>query len=365
MKKILLITSESIRDPKRGTPIRILNFVRQISREHQLFVSASEVDDGLAIRFVPNQGKRGPALFKELRSLIRREGIEVVLTTTDINIVLPIFLKIFTRVKIAIDLHGLYAQELFDQGHAGRVKSALISLRTKICLRMYNLIFIVSPKLKSYYQGVKKPMKVIYGGVDENSFHAADASLVPSIFTIGYTGNAKPYQGVDHILAAASRIKKNGLFPFRLNLIMSSGRNELESKLKELDLDEVTDFHSKVPHDEVNALISRSSVLIIPRPSLPMTEYAYPSKLPEYLATGVPVIITDVGPVTELLGGRNCCIIVSASDISNGIEKALIRFHALSAAERKTLGDNAVGLVKSRLTWDILGREINGSLSAM
>lgn len=358
--KILFITSESVSDPKRGTPIRIFNFLKQIALGHSLWLSSNDKPGTLDFKRIeyPKGFWKRIAYY---RKVIEKEKIDIVMTATDIGLFEPIVLKLLSKVKIAVDLHGLYAMEMYEQGHMGKIKSFLLQKKINFQLRFYDLIFTVSEKLKNYYNFIHGKREVIYGGVTENEFYKGPV-VAPSVFTLGYTGNAKPYQGIDTFLQVASQIRKENLFEFRLNMIMSSGRGEIEDRLKRLNLFDIADLNYKVSHDEVPALIAKSSVLVLARPSINMTEYAYPSKLPEYLATGIPVVTTRVGPVDELFQSSETMVIIEAENAEEDLKEALVRLNKLSEEERKNIGDRAKVFVRENLMWDVLGKKINSSL---
>ncbi len=363
MKKILFITRESLSDPKRGTPIRILNLVREMQRDHQVVVASPLVDKNL-IHDYCLYPSRWWSRFQYFSEIIRAEGIDIVMTSTDIDIDLPVWLKWRTGVKIALDLHGLYAAEMCYQGHMGRVKSWVLQQKINSLIRFYDLVLPVSPKLLDFYGSRIKKGVVVYGGVTESDFYRGPVSQ-PEVFTIGYTGNAKPYQGIDNLLAAAVDIKRQNLFPFRLNLIMSSGQGEIEEKLKSLGLFDLASLTYKVSHKEVPRLIARSSVLVIARPSVDMTEYAYPSKLPEYLATGIPVVATRVGPIEALFRDQDFLIVIDPANPVTELVQALLKLNRLSVAERARMGARAIQFVRDYLTWEHIGRVANQALGSI
>jgi len=355
------MTNESLENPKRGTPIRICNFIKQMQRFNKVVVFSNGNAPGFVKNFHPQPNVSFISKLLYFRNFIIRENIDWVITATDMAISLPVFLKILTGIKIAVDLHGLYAMEMYEQGHMSKLKSYLLQKKINYFLHFYDIIFTVSKKLKYYYKFLNKQIEVVYGGVTESEFYSGEV-VAPEIFTIGYTGNAKPYQGIDALLKVVSKIKKDGSFPFRLNMIMSSGRGEIEDTLKKLDLFDSTDLNFKVSHEDVPALIAKSSVLVLARPSLHMTEYAYPSKLPEYLATGIPVVTTRVGPVNELFRDSGCMIIIEPETVEEGLEKALVKLQSMRKEDREAIGQKAIGFVRENLMWNLLGQKINKCL---
>jgi len=359
MKKVLFITRESLANPKRGTPIRICGFVTELQKEHEVILSAPDSCRGFTGLFFKYPEIGLLQKIKFFTRLVKTEKIELVVVATDIEIDLPVWIKFFTGVKIAIDLHGLYASEMHYQGLMSRPKSELLQRKINLLIRFYDLVFAVSQKLVDFYGPKLKKAVVVYGGVAENQVNMETPVEDNDTFVVGYTGNAKAYQGLDQLLNVLSRIKEKNLFPFRLNMIMSSGQGEIEETLKKLNLLEISDLSFKIPHDEVQPLVVRSSVLVLVRPSIPMTEYAFPSKLPEYLVTGLPVITTRVGPVWELFDGEDCPIIISPDRIEKELEEALVKLFEMSVSQRRDLGRKGAKYVRENLTWTKLGKIIN------
>lgn len=361
MKNILFITNTSLAQAKRGTPLRIISVAKQIAKEHQLWVVAKAVPTDLNLPFIAYPQTNFFSKFWIFYKLIKQNKIDTVFANTDMEIILPVFLKIATGVKIVMDIHGLYAEEMYYEKLISRPKKYLIDLVIRFFLLFYDLIFVCSHKLVDYYPAVSKKMVVLYNGVEEELFNNPDR-LEPAIFTIGYAGNLKAYQGFDYLLQACQQIRQQHLFDFRLNLILSSGTSDIAEKLKQYNLLDISDLHFKVEHGEVRPIISQSSVLVIPRPSLPLTEYAYPSKMPGDLLTGIPTIITIVGPIEQLLSKANVSILIKTDDISANIVSALVTVKNMSQVARNDLGKRAIAFVKSNLTWDVLGIKINQSL---
>lgn len=361
MKTVLFLIDTPLKDPIRGTPIRIVNVLRELRKHHHVFVCATDVSAEFNDIFISYPKGSFFEKLRFLRSLIRERGIQVVMTATELGMRWPVILKWTTGVRIVMDVHGLQAEELLFAGSINRLRALWMRLQTSFFYSWYDLLFPCAGKLGSYYGWLKRRMRVIYGGVNLREL-SVGAYVSPAIFTLGYMGNARAYQGLEDFFQAAVRLREEGAFPFRLNLIISNDREKVMARVKELNFESITDAHFDVPHDQVLGLIAQSSVLAIPRPSLVMTEYAYPSKMPEYLLTGVPVVVTDVGPIQELFASDNMCVIIPAQDIAAGLAKACKDIERLSEAERRAMGERAQAFVKRRLTWEILGREMSETI---
>lgn len=361
--KILYLSPINLKEPKRGTPIRIVNLLRQINKRHELFISCTDVDEEFKNVHVPYPQLGILQKLKIFLSVIREKQIQLIMTSGEACIKLPILLKLISGVKIVNDLHGVPGEEEFLAGFVGINKKRWIQFKIKFFLRFYDHLFPVSGKLKNYFLKVNRNATTIHGGVNLYDFPPRDATVKNDIFTIGYTGNFRSYQGLDLLFEAAKIIKDRHAFNFKLRLIINGDQDKIKQRLIEMNLLSDTDLFTNLPHQQAGQLIASSDVLIVPRPSIPVTELAFPSKLPEFIATAAPVITTNVGPVEEIFANKNiCCIITSTNNIAHELSNAIQRVQSMSQDERDRLGKAGRDFVESHLTWDIIGVTINNAL---
>lgn len=123
------------------------------------------------------------------------------------------------------------------------------------------------------------------------------------------TGNK---DGVPLLLETFAKI--TSVFPeYKLYIIGASYKidrmEQLVQKVKLLGIDKNVVFTGKISPDEVPAHLAKASVLVLARPSSLQAAYGFPTKLGEYLATGRPVVVTQVGEIGEYLkDGQNAFI---------------------------------------------------------
>lgn len=367
MKTVLYVTHASLTNPTRGTPIRMRHIALELAHSHRLILCAQDIDVSGNFTFIkyPSQ-LQGLKKIRFFRDLVRKEKIDVVVTSTETNIKLPVLLKYFTGVKIVIDLHGIHAEERYFAGAIRWWSKILYGLFVRTMLAQYDLILPVSKRLGDYYRIWNKQYIVAYGGVDEKEF-SPESYKAPDVFTVGYMGNPRVYQGLEYLVEALGKLKEASI-TFRLLLIVSGKEDDATKELLEKNhLTDLTELHRNVPHHLVNDIIKQSSVLVIPRPSVIMTEYAYPSKLPEYLMTGVPTLVTEVGPVKELSELVTCkpYYMIPAKNIAEHLFMALKELSVMSSAERKKISDCGVSLVRKHLLWKHVGDTISAALEKL
>lgn len=81
-----------------------------------------------------------------------------------------------------------------------------------------------------------------------------------------------------------------------------SGIPEYLDRASALGIAERVRFMGTVSRAELLSLMKGSTALLLARPDNDQTRYNFPTKLAEYLSTGRPVVVTDVGEVADLIG---------------------------------------------------------------
>lgn len=126
--------------------------------------------------------------------------------------------------------------------------------------------------------------------------------------------------GIDILLKAFSLLTIK--FPdYKLILIGDSystkDDRKYEKMVKNLNLDDKVDFKGRISNDRIPFELSRSSILVLPRPENVQTKAGFPTKLGEYLASGNPVVATSVGEIPLYLkDGINSFLAIPGNVIS-------------------------------------------------
>lgn len=365
MSKILFLSNASFSDPKRGTPLHLCNMFREIRKEHALLICAQSVPNEFQDIFVPYPAESGIRKLRALREIVRTNGITHIFTATSTGLLAPVLLKFMCGTKIAVEIHGMSFDELYADGSIGWFRYYLLKYKVWLLLHFYNTVFVMLKKQVDYYAPMSRKWIIAHTAVvPEEVPDASSRVRDEQSFVIGYMGNGRPYQGLPFLIEAASLLREQGI-PACLNLVISGDLTEVRQLIDQHHLGDVTVIHNNVSHVEAYRLVSDSSVLVIPRPSIAITEYAFPSKLPEYLATGIPVVLTEVGPVEELRAElERHAFIILADHIPEHLVEALLRVHAMSAAERTEFGARARSYALKKFNWAARGALINAQFTA-
>lgn len=168
-----------------------------------------------------------------------------------------------------------------------------------------------------------REVHVVPNGVDWERYAAARnvESEVPALF---YVGNIVPWSGVALAIEAMPRICER--HPAARLLLVGGAqpgyRRELENLARRLGVAERVEFLGPRPASEVPALMARARIGLAQSQPVPFRTYAYPMKVTEYMAAGLPVIGT-AGMETQAIIERHDCGLVVSYDVEALVEAAV------------------------------------------
>jgi glycosyltransferase involved in cell wall biosynthesis len=176
---------------------------------------------------------------------------------------------------------------------------------------------------------------VIPDGV--RSVHDAEPNSAAShanghAFTIGYAGHLYPWKGVDLIVEALAAMPDA-----RALIVGGHGKEPDLARVKafatELDCVSRITFTGLVPPAEVAAKLREADVLVLPNPRSAISNaHTSPLKLFEYMASGRPIVASDLPSIREVLSDDENAVLVEPGNPQ-----------ALVAGIRRIADDPALG----------------------
>jgi glycosyltransferase involved in cell wall biosynthesis len=233
-----------------------------------------------------------------------------------------------------------------------------------IAICVYNLathIIAVSKPIASYIKRRTKRGKRVHilpNGVNPYLFSTKvipSCSASPGTFTVGFLGTLKPWHGLPNLIKAFSMFHRWN--PSSRLLLVGDGpeRNGIEAGLLSGGLLDSVHFTGLLPHDKVPGFLASMDVAVAPY-SMQRNFYFSPLKLYEYMATGLPVVASNIGQIKEIIQNRKNGILVPPGD-SFAFARALERLRN-NPKMRKRLGRAARSTVVRHHTWDGIVRRI-------
>lgn len=229
---------------------------------------------------------------------------------------------------------------LVDIGGAKRVADQCFSAASAICA--------VSHKVRDYLLrefDVGQKVTVIPNGVDPARFTniLRRRRLQSTLFTVGFVGSLKPWHGIRGLVDAFAELHRHA--PDSQLLIVGDGpeREMVETQVRKLCLANAVTLTGAVRPAEIPALLAAMDVGVAPYPRL-VNHYFSPLKVFEYMAAGLPVVVTSAGQLNEIITDECNGLLCEAGDKTALVDALLclkrdpaLRARLGRAARRKVL----------------------------
>jgi glycosyltransferase involved in cell wall biosynthesis len=182
---------------------------------------------------------------------------------------------------------------------ASRLVATLLRAQERICLRFADLIVTVHEEYRR---------RLVSRGVPEHrlrvTMNLPDVRLIetalrtrlpadPNIFTLVHHGSLVERYGADLAIRAVARLRDR-IPSLRLRIYGDGDlRPRLAALIQELALGDRVALHpGMVPVEELLPLVAAADAAIVPHRADPFTDTILPNKLLEYLALGLPTVVT-------------------------------------------------------------------------
>jgi len=266
-------------------------------------------------------------LFKYLRTnktdLIHAHGVDCGF--------LAILLKLFFNFKVIVDIHGAPSAEfLYWWGKKKRLQYGLTRFKESICCRYADELFVVSYALKDYISkqySAGATMTVINCAVDTAIFRKLNVVPGEQRKLLGlpekglifiYSGSSQKWQMLPEtvkLFKTARSRSRDAFFVACLN----SGKTDLEKIFESNGIDrDCYLIVEKLSKQELVRYLNASDIGIIIRDSSIVNLVAFPTKFLEYLAAGLPVIVTDgLGDPSRIVIENGLGLVLAVSNLTN------------------------------------------------
>lgn len=171
--------------------------------------------------------------------------------------------------------------------------------------------------------------------------------FAPTDVVLGVVSTLNDYEGIDLLIAAVLRARRiPGHEGLRL-LIVGGGPAEADLRTLAAGEDAIV-MTGKVPHHAVRDYHSAIDVFCVPRRLTPVTAAVPPLKPIEAMATGRPVLVSDLPPLRELVETSGAGEVAAPDDVDAWVG-AITRLYA--HPDRTAMGARARQWVLEHRTW--------------
>ena len=191
-----------------------------------------------------------------------------------------------------------------------------------------NGIFVISNNLKRYFvdYGVSsEKVHVINMIVDPLRFEGVVRNINVEKY-IAYCGNVNNdnKDGVGDLITSFVRYRENyqdrKLYIIG-PIVSQTQKKEYEDYLRRADAIDSVVFTGPVLPTSIPQYFVDAEMLVLARPDNIQAKYGFPTKLGEYLLSGRPVVLTDVGNISDFLSDGQSAYIATPGDVASISDK--------------------------------------------
>ncbi|KXG08979.1 D-inositol 3-phosphate glycosyltransferase [Anoxybacillus sp. P3H1B] len=338
MKVALLAPSKSIHTHKwasfyqqRGIDVKVITFKDHYSMEH-----AKEVETWVLPKWFPGKLSYISSVFALKRLLLEFQpdilhahyvssyGLVGALTNTH-----PFYVSVWGR-----DIYQFPVQNRLNRG----IVEFTLQKADVICSTSH----VMAAETKKY---TDKHVEVTPFGVDLTIFKPLEKQKKETI-TIGTVKSLSDKYGIADLIKAFAIVYKE--YPHTNLLIVGDGpqRQEYEQLAETLGIRHVTTFTGRIPNTEVPAYINDMDIFAVPSTE---DSESFGVAAVEAMACGVPVIVSNVGGLPEVVK-RDVTGLIVPKENPSALAEAF-RYLLQDTALRSKMGKNGVNHVKQHYDW--------------
>lgn len=191
--------------------------------------------------------------------------------------------------------------ELEEKLASGTFFQKLIRLTDRLDAGFYKYVcshlFVISDRLKTHYQKYLPADKITKIPIVVDTARFENIHSNNENYCVGYLGSFVSKDGVNGIIKGFKgavdaipnlKLKLIGFNPFKI---------ETNAELKKYNLNGEVEKSGQITYEQVPQWLGKCDLLIMNRTNDAYSHYGFPTKLGEYLATGIPTICSKVGDI--------------------------------------------------------------------
>lgn len=246
-------------------------------------------NNGVEIRYLEKRNGFDLKCIKKLKKIIKEENPDIIHTHL-YSLKYAVFATLFKKNKIVHTIHNVAKEEssradrFFNKFWFKRGKVVPVALST-----------IVKKTILDEYKIKNRLVPIIFNGIDlTDSIKKTDYDIHNGRFVFIHVGRFSSQKNHILLVGAFSRllIKHSNCFL----VLVGDGelRKNIENHVKELGIDDKVSFLGL--RNDISSLMHNSDAFVLPSlyEGIPMT-------LIEAMASGLPIVATDVGGVSEMI----------------------------------------------------------------
>jgi glycosyltransferase involved in cell wall biosynthesis len=273
--------------------------------------------------------------------------------------ILPAILARLFNIKCVLEVNGFVGDDLhLGFGIPGFITRLFVYQERLTCLLADRIITVTSRlrQLIAYTHNIDAAnIRVISNGVNIDRFKPAEKNENDN-FYLGFVGNLVPWSGLDYLLYSLAQIIKQ--YPDIKCLIVGDGtyRDQMEKLAESLNISKSVVFVGSVRPGQVPGYINRCHICYLPAIRQRNARIGIsPLKIYEYLACGIPVIVSDISGM-EIVAKYEVGLVVEPENTA-ALTRATLEL-ITNPDVREEMSHKARELAERVFSWEKIAREI-------
>jgi glycosyltransferase involved in cell wall biosynthesis len=255
--------------------------------------------------------------------------------------------------KVIYDVHEDLPRQLHGKHYLGKFSASVIAFFVELLedffAKRFTAIITVTPFIYNRFQKLNPAGEMICNFPRLEEFNN-EGIVAAKQNEICYVGSITEERGIIELIKALEKIDTN------LNLVGPFGTEELRERVIKMPAWEKVNETGVLGRSEVGKTIAQSKVGLSVLRELPNYVNAYPIKIFEYMAAGIPVVASDFPLWKEIVEGNNCGICVRADDINAIVDAVSKLLKDENLANQ--MGENGKRAVKEKFNWEAESRKL-------
>lgn len=243
----------------------------------------------------------------------------------DIDLV-PLMSLVSLWRPVVYDIHENYAEEMLVRAWIPQIlrKSLyhLVRVVHRIFIPLFRGVVVVVPYQKNALGFYRKPIVLIFNYASERFIQGGAGHAANTKPCVIYSGGHYIENGSMMLLDIAEACKQRGLpvqFLVTDRFVLDEYRREYERQVERRGLDRFK-ITARVPSQEMGQLLSRGTIGILPSLDALQRQISLPTRLFEFMAAGLPVVASKVGPQAGIVAEEQCGLLVNPDDTQGFVD---------------------------------------------
>ncbi len=247
--------------------------------------------------------------------------------------------------RVVYDAHEFYAVEVarrewLPRG-TRRLAAAGVVAAEQAAFRYAAGVVTVTPAMARWFRGRGACNVALVRNLPRLADYPVPAHNTERPPRVVYLGTLSSDRGLAVIEEAATRLAAEGIEVEVVGPIPEGARPARVGAVK---------WRGRVPPWEVAAALGQAAVGWVPWQPTPNNALALPTKLLEYMAAGLPVVVSDVGELGSIVRAEGCGAVVPPADVA--AHMAALRELARDPQRRSALGARARQAFERGYVWE-------------